>query len=362
MSSDSGALNPAALNSGASKSADSNAWQFDAYGPPRRALRWRQQRLPEPGPGQAWVKIKAIGMNRSDLTYIQGQYFPAQTFPSCVGTEAVGEIIALGPPGQGPTAPLERLKLAPGTRVGTLTVRIDQTAMGVYRDVGLYDQAALAPVPESYSDEEGAAFWMAVLTMGGAMEMGGLSAATARGIKVLITAGASGMGVMALKLARLWGASTIATTRHAGKADELGRFADEVLVCQDAASLADGVEKLTNGQGVHWALDPVGAVFYPGLLASLAPGGRIVSYECMTGTQATISIMDMMMKDASFHGFTIFRVFRKPGLLNRLVDLGLDHAEALRPQIAGTFDLAEAPQALEVLGRSGHVGKIVIRA
>ncbi len=339
----------------------SSTWQFDAYGPPGQALAWREQELPEPGPGQAWVKIKAIGMNRSDLNYIGGHYFPAKHFPSCVGTEAVGEIIALGPPGRGKAEPLEHLQLAEGDRVGTLTLRIDEAAMGVYRDVGLYDQAALAPVPEAYSDEEAAAYWVAILTMGGAMEMGGLSATTAAGKTVLITAAASGMGVMALKLARLWGANTIATTRNPAKVSELEALAGQVLVCQDSQSLADGVHKLTQGRGVDCVLDPVGAEYYPGLLKALARGGQIVSYECITGTQAGLSIMDMMMKDASFHGFTVFRPFANPALLNRLVAMGLDDAAPLRPLISRSFDLAEAPRALEVLGRCEHVGKLVIR-
>ena len=147
--------------------------------------------------------------------------------------------------------------------------------MGVYRDVGLYDQAALVPVPESYSDEEGAALWTAVLTMAGAMEMAGFTSATAQGKRVLITAAASGMGVLALKLARHWGATTVATTRNQDKVNELSKLADRVVVCDDSASLAEAVGKATNGQGIDLALDPVGAMFYPGLLDAVARGGDV---------------------------------------------------------------------------------------
>lgn len=339
----------------------SNSWQFDAHGAPGEALRWREQDLAEPGPGQAWVKIHAIGINRSDLNYVLGQHFPARTFPSCLGAEAVGEIIALGPAAKGGPEPVSRLNLEVGARIGTLSARVNQAAMGVYRDVGLYDQAALAPIPDSYTDEEGAAFWTAVLTMGGAMEMAGFSAATAAGKQVLVTAGGGGMGGMAIQLARHWGATSIATTRNAEKADRLNWLADHVIVCNDSASLADGVLKITDGHGVDLVLDPVGADFYPGLLKAVAQGGNIVSYECITGTLADISIMDMMMKDVSFHGYTTFRPFNNPALLNRLIDLGLDNAQALRPVVSQTFGLSETPMALETLGRSEHVGKLVIK-
>jgi len=338
---------------------NSGTWQFDAHGPPGQALVWREQELPEPGPGQALLRIRAIGLNRADLNYVEGLHFPTQRFPSCLGSEAVGEIIALGPPGDQVAVP-GGTDLAAGARVGTLTLRVNELDMGVYRDVGLYDQSALVPVPDIYSDAEGAAYWVAVVTMGGAMEMGGLTATTAAGKSVLVTAAASGMGVMGLKLARLWGATTIATTRDVRKTTGLKKLADHVVVCGDSAGLAAGVKQATNGNGADWALDPVGAAFYPGLLEAMARSGRIVSYECITGTQANISIMDMMMKDVSFHGFTVFRPFGNPALLKSLIDLGLDNAGPLSPVISQTFDLAAAPAALEALRRSEHLGKIVL--
>lgn len=339
----------------------SNSWQFDTHGAPGEVLYWREQELPEPGPGQAWVKINAIGINRADLNYVLGEHFPAGKFPSCLGGEAVGEVVALGPRANSGLTPVNRLNLEIGARVGTFSGRTNCLAMGVYRDIGLYDHVGLAPVPESYSDQEGAALWTAMITMGGAMEMGGLTAATGAGKQVLITAGGSGMGGLALKLARHWGATTIATTRKAEKADGLGKLADHVIVCSDSDGLVEGVHQATNGRGVDLVLDPVGATFYPGLLSAVARGGDIVSYECITGTQASISIMEMMMKNVSFHGFTTFRPFNNPVMLNRLIEIGMDNAQALRPVVFKTFDLSESPEALEAIGRSEHIGKMVVK-
>lgn len=325
-------------------------------------MNWHEQELADPGPGQAWVRLRQIGVNRSDWNYVMGEHFPSGKFPSCLGGEAVGEIISLGPPASGGPQPVNRLQLETGARVGTISCRIDRAAMGVYRDIGLYEQASLAPVPESFSDAEGAAFWTAILTMGGAMEMGGFTAATASGKCVLITAGASGMGVQALKLARYWGATTIATTRKPEKASGLGDLADHVVVCADGDSLAEGVLQATNGQGADLVLDPVGAAFYSGLLTAVAPGGDIVSYEAISGIDSNMSIMQMMMKDVSLHGFTTFRVAKNPALLNSLIDLGMDNASALRPKIYQDFELAAAPATLEALGRSEHLGKLVLKA
>jgi NADPH:quinone reductase-like Zn-dependent oxidoreductase len=339
----------------------SHSWQFDAYGPPGAVLAWRKQELPAPGPGQVLVRISAIGVNRSDWNYVQGEHFPSGVFPSCLGGEAVGEIVSIGPPPTSGPPVVERLKLEIGARVGTLSARINRTAMGVYRDIGLYQQASLAPVPDEFTNEEGAAFWTALLTMGGAMEMGGFTASAASGKRVLITAGGSGMGTLALKLAKHWGATTLATTRQADKVAGLRKLADHVVVCADADSLAAGVKQATDGHGADLILDPVGSDFYPGLLAAAARSGDIVSYECISGKQANISIMEMMMKDVSVHGFTIFRVANNPMLLDQLIEMGMGSAAALRPQIHKSFDLAVAPAALDYLGRSEHLGKIVIK-
>ena len=339
----------------------SHCWQFDAYGKPSKVLQWREQELSAPGAGEALIKIISIGINSADFNYVEGRYFPSNQFPSCVGSEAVGAIVALGAlVNDGSSGLTSGLKLEVGAHVALLGARVDHCTMGVCRDYGIYDQAALAPLPNNYTDEEGAAFWTGVLTMAGAMEMAGLSSDTAAGKTVLVTAGASGMGVMALKLAKLWGASTIATTRKAQKTEALRNIADQVVVCDDAASLANAVSKATNETGVDLILDPVGANYYPALLEACANGGDIVSYECFTGSDSTVSVMDMMMKGVSFHGYTIFRPFGNPVLLQQLIDLGMTNSESLRPLISKTYSLAELPAVLEELDRCEHIGKLVV--
>jgi len=339
-------------------------FQFSAYGQPTDVLKLDEQDLPEPGPGQALVKIKAVGLNRSELKYTLGQYVPAREFPSGVGQEAVGEIIALGaglqegsPEGPQPNAatPLEV-----GARVALLPGRVDICGMGAYRDIGLYDQGALAPVPEDFSDAEGAAYWMGILTMGGCYEMAGLTPDNAQGKKVLVTAATSSMGVVALKLAKAWGAETFATSRSADKAKMLEGIADHVIVCADSATLIEGVNAATDNTGTDVAVDPVGADFYEGLVAVTATGGDIVSYEMITGAVGQVPIASLMIKDLSIHGFTIFRVYKTPGLLDTLISQGMEFSDQVRPIVSKTFPLEQAPAALAELETAQHVGKLVL--
>ena len=341
------------------------AFQFAEYGQPTDVLILVDQELPEPGPGQALVKIKAIGLNRSEANYVQGRYIPAREFPSGIGQEAVGEIVALGPPAEAGPVPYAGTRLEVGTRVALLPGRVDICGMGAYREAGLFDQAALAPVPDSFSDAEGASYWMGILTMGGCYEMAGLTPDNARGAndkgkKVLVTAATSSMGVVALKLARAWGAETIATSRSAGKAKALEGIADHVVVCTDSAALIEGVNAVTDNTGVDVAVDPVGAEFYAGLVSVTANGGDIVSYEMITGAVGNVPIATLMIKDLSIHGFTIFRVYKTPGLLDTLLEQGMAFSDQVRPIVSKTFPFEQAPAALKELETAQHVGKLVL--
>jgi NADPH2:quinone reductase len=336
-------------------------FRFPEYGRPTDVLQLSEQELAEPGPGQALVKIKAIGLNRSELRYTMGKYMPAKEFPSGIGQEAVGEIIALGPPTKSGSPVNAATTLTVGARVALLPGRVDICGMGAYREAGLYDQAALVPVPDAFSDAEGAAYWMGILTMGGCLEQAGLNPDNTRGKKVLITAATSSMGVVALKLAKAWGAETFATSRSAAKAKELEAIADHVIVCTDSDSLMIGVNAATDNQGVDVALDPVGADFYSGLVAVMANGGRIISYEMITGPVGAISIPTLMINDLSIHGFTIFRVYKNPGLLDTLIRQGMEYSEQVHPIVSRTFPWEQAPAALEELETARHVGKLVLQ-
>ncbi|MGI9342284.1 MAG: quinone oxidoreductase family protein [Gammaproteobacteria bacterium] len=334
-------------------------FRFPEYGNPTDVLEFAEQDLPDPGPGQALVKITAVGLNRSEMRYAQGFYVPAREFPSSIGQEAVGEIVALGSPAADGPQPSAATPLEVGARVALLPGRVDICGMGAYREFGLYDQAALAPVPDAFSDEEGAAYWMGILTMGGCLEQAGLNPDNAAGKTVLVTAATSSMGVVALKLAKAWGAVTIATSRSAEKGKALEGIADHVIVCSNSDELAAGVNGATDG-GVDVALDPVGPDFYPGIVAAMANGGHIVSYELITGPEATLPLAPLLIKQLAVHGYVIFRVYQTPGLLDTLIAQGMQYADQVRPIVSKTFPLEQAPAALEELGEARHVGKLVL--
>lgn len=331
----------------------STTWKFDTYGEPDKVLAQSAEVLDAPGAGQALLRIRAVGMNRSEFNYIQGKYLPAREFPSALGQEAVGEIVALGAPADSAHPSLFKV----GDRVALTPGRVDMCATGTYRDYGIYDQSALIPVPEGFSDAEGAAFWMAFLTVAGCLHSAGVTPVNAPGKTLLVTAASSSVGLMALKLGRLWGARTIATTRSEAKRRALQQFADESLLCETAAELG---EQLRDGRGFDVALDPVGGDFIEALVSGANHGAVIVSYEMITGSRAHYPIGQVLMKDLTIRGFALFNIFRQTGLCEELVELGLAHAADIMPVVARTLPLEQAPAALMELGQSQHIGKFIL--
>jgi NADPH:quinone reductase-like Zn-dependent oxidoreductase len=336
------------------------AWRFRHPGGPE-ILELTEEEVGPPGPGQALVRIRAVGLNRSELMHLAGTYFGPPPSPSYLGQEAVGEVVELGEVEEG-SAVLFPRSLKVGSRVGLLVGRVDYAGMGSYRTVGCYPTDALLPVPDSFTDAEGAAFWLAALTAAGGLWTGGLRPDSPPGRRVLITAASSGIGVMALKIARSWGAHTLAATTSAEKREALEELADKVVVIGSPEDLAAGTKEGSEGRGVDVALDPVGFAYAEALFDAAAQDGQVVYYGLLAGKDAALDLRTMILKDLSVHGYTVYRLQRRPELLREIVELLLDLAAAGRitPRVAAEYPFDRAPDALAAMAQNRHLGKIVL--
>jgi len=336
------------------------AWTFDGIGGPE-LLRLTDHELNPPGPGEALIGIRAIGLNRADLLYIAGNYFGLPPRPSFLGQEAVGEILALGPNDSDEVFPGgQALKV--GMRVGLMVGRVDYGGMGTYRTAGIYPQESLLPLSDRLSFVEGAGFWLATLTAIGGLRAGGLTPDSPSGRRVLVTAASSGVGVITLQAARAMGAETFAATTSPAKADTIQELADHVIVVPEADALVDAVKELTGGSGVDLAFDPVGFDYAPALMQTAAVDGHVVVYGLLSGTEAPLDLRTMIFKDLGLHGFTVHRLLRDARALEDVVSTSMVFADdgKIRPLIAGEYDFEEAPRALEAMSRNLHLGKIVL--
>ena len=320
-------------------------------------MRRGRQCLPGADAGQALVALRAVGLNQSDYRYLLGQHFPPEALPACIAHEAVGEIVELGPDPDGAS---RTRAWRVGDRVALMPMVVDRAAMGALRQFGVYDRSALLPVPDGYSDQEGAAYWNAILTIAGAMDMAGLRPETGKGKRVAFTAAAGGIAMVGLQLARAWGAEALATTRRPEKIDRLAALASHASVVETSADLVRALLEWQPDRGVDAIIDPIGGEFVARGVEALAPGGHFVSYEAVSSHTGSYDILGLMAKDASLHGYTFFRPLRHPGLLERLIEIGMAFADRITPVLAASYGFDHAPDALAALARSDHVGKITI--
>src|SRR5580698_9751449 len=207
-------------------------------------LQFDEIALPEPGPGEVRLRVKALGLNRADVMFRNGQYLEVPILPAKNGYEAAGIIEAVGPGVDsgwiGKTA-----STVPGT--------FKFNEHGVYGEVAVVPFQGIAQYPSNLSYEQGASIWMQYLTAYGALVWLGQ---ITKGDFVVITAASSSVGVAAIQIAKAEGATSIAVTRTAAKKAELLRLgADHVIVTEEEDLIAR-VNEITSGKGARVIFDP----------------------------------------------------------------------------------------------------------
>jgi NADPH:quinone reductase-like Zn-dependent oxidoreductase len=332
------------------------------YGGPDK-LHLEQVPLPGVGAGEILIRNRAVGVNHCDIDVRRGAFGVAQTFPHVMGVDAAGDVIAVGP---GVDGFVEGDRAAPhflltcGTcpnciagrenmclRAGVLGV----TTWGTYAQFVKVRASSAVHLPDAVSYMEAVAAQVPFATAWEALiEVGGLTA----GKTVLINAAGSGVGSAGVQIAKLAGAKVIATTGSDAKfaaARELG--ADEVIN-YEATNVSDAVARLTNGLGVDIALDMVGGSRLLDCVAAVAQGGHIVSVGAHAGERVEIDMIDLFRKHVSLHGCG-----RSTRALVTKV-LGLVAAGKLRPVIAATYALGDAPAAHRLMESREFFGRIVM--
>lgn len=300
---------------------------------------------PVPGPGEVVVDVAAAGVNRADVAQRQGKYPPPPGASDVLGLEVSGWISAVG-------------EDVPGWAVGDAVCAL--LAGGGYADRVVVPAGQLLPVPEGVSVVEAAALpeaactvWSNVFTLAGLRP----------GELLLVHGGSSGIGTMAIQLARQIGARVAATAGSAEKLQRCGELGAQLLVNYREEDFVARVREFEPA-GADVVLDLVGAPYLTRNLDVLATGGRLVVIATQGGHRAEIDLTTMMVKRISLHATTL----RSRPLEEKaaVVASVRDHVWPLvadggvRPVVQATFALTEAAQAHRVLEESGHVGKLLL--
>jgi len=303
----------------------------------------------EPGEGEIRLKVEAIGLNRAEIMYRQGQYLEATILPSRIGYEAAGTVDAIGPN----TA---------GFRIGDRVSTIPSFSMHRY---GVYGESAIVPIfvtahyPRTLSPVEGTAIWMQYLTAYGALVHYGRLRSDDF---VLIPAASSSVGLAAIQITKAAGATAIAATRGPSKKTALIEAgADHVIVTNDE-DLVEKVMEITSGKGARIIFDPVAGPYVETLASAASSGGVIFEYGALSLQPTVFPLFKALAKGLVVRGYTLFEIVRDPDTLGHaksFVYEGLDSGR-FQPIIARTFPLDAIADAHRYMESNAHIGKIVV--
>lgn len=223
---------------------------------------------PEVRPGWVRIRVRAFGVNESEVTSRQGGSGPDFSFPRVLGIEAVGVIDAIG----------EGVDLTPGQKVATMMGGLGRDIDGSYAEYTLVDAANVVPFDTDLG-------WDVVGALPEMLQTAHGSITTGLGLKsgqtVLIHGGTSTVGLTAIAIAHHLGATVIATTRNPASAELLTRVgADHALTDDD--TLLDAIRAIAP-DGIDAALEFVGATALPDTLALVRPGGTACFVGALSG-------------------------------------------------------------------------------
>jgi NADPH:quinone reductase-like Zn-dependent oxidoreductase len=322
--------------------------RFSEIGPPE-VLRLVDIDVPKPGKGEVRIRVKAIGLNRAEAMFRSGQYLEQPNLPAGLGYEAAGEIEAIGDG-------------VDGFAIGDAVSVVPAFSLNAY---GLYGELVLAPAfavvkhPAGLSFVEAAAAWMMYLTAYGALiDIAKLSCADT----VLIPAASSSVGLAAIQIANLVGATPVALTRSGAKRAQLLELGAAHVVATGEQDLVAEVQRITNGQGARVAFDPVCGPTFAKLTAATARFGTIFLYGALSPEPTPLPLFDVLGKGLTVRGYVLFEVTGDPARLNagkRFIVDGLATG-ALKPVIAKTFRLEDIVEAHRYMESNAQIGKIVV--
>jgi putative PIG3 family NAD(P)H quinone oxidoreductase len=307
---------------------------------PAEALRPQTLEIPEPGPGEVLIKVKAAGVNRPDIFQRLGAYPPPPGAPDTLGLEVAGEVV----------------RAAGRWKVGDKVCAL--LGGGGYAEYAACDARHALPIPKGLDYVQAAALPETVFTVyANVFEHGALKA----GETFMVHGATSGIGVTAIQMAKAAKARVIATGRGADKAAQARTVGADVAVDAQAEDFAEAAKR---EGGVDVVLDMVGGDYFAKELDALRTGGRIVFIASLGGGEVALPIMRLMQKRAVVTGSTLRprdadEKARLASEVERVVWPWIE-AGKVTPLVDATFPLAEAARAHAHLEGGAHLGKVVL--
>jgi putative PIG3 family NAD(P)H quinone oxidoreductase len=303
--------------------------------------------VPVPGQGEILVKVKAAGVNRPDVSQRSGSYPPPPGASDLPGLEISGEVAAVGPG-------------AARHKVGDIVMSL--VAGGGYAQYCIAQDAQAMAVPPSLSIEEAGALPETLMTVWhNVFERGALQ----KGETLLIHGGSSGIGTMAIQLAKAFGAKVIVTVGSQDKAEACLKLGADRAINYKSEDFVAEVKAATGGAGANVILDMVGGDYIDRNYDAAAVEGRIVQIAFLAGApKASANFAKLMVKRLHHTGSTL----RPRSNADKAAMVAAIEAKVMpllregriKPLMDSSFPLEQAADAHRRMETSAHIGKIVL--
>ncbi|OYX04485.1 MAG: NADPH:quinone oxidoreductase [Caulobacter vibrioides] len=300
---------------------------------------------PQPGPGEALVRVRAASVNFPDLLMTRGEYQLRPPLPFTPGLDLAGEVVALG---EGVTG------LSPGDAV------VGGARLGGFAEYAVLSASALKPKPARLSFAEAAAYGAAYLTAYVALVR---RARLEPGEWVLVHGAAGGVGLAAVDLAKALGARVIAASASDAKLDQVNALYAPDATVNVTQGFREQVKAITGGHGADVIYDPVGGDVFDESVRCVAFDGRLLVIGFTSGRIPNVSVNMPLIK-----GFSVMGV-RAGEYGRQFPDKGRENADAIwtmanegviRPHVHAELPLDRWREAFDLLAERKVVGKAVI--
>ncbi|WP_286689245.1 NAD(P)H-quinone oxidoreductase [Aeromicrobium sp. REDSEA-S38_B2] len=299
---------------------------------------------PEPGPGEVLVRVTAAGINRADLMQRQGFYDPPEGATHVLGLECSGDVVALGEGVSEYTVGEHVVALLSGGGYAEyVAVPVGQVAMAP-RDIDLVDAAGLMEVA--------ATVWSNVFMM----------AKLQHGETLLVHGGASGIGTMAIQLAKAFGARVVVTVGSEEKAAFCRDLGADLVVNYRETDFVDALDEA--GLKADVILDIIGAKYLDQNVRALNTAGRLVVIGLQGGVKGELNLNRLLMKRAAVMATSLRArpTQEKAAIVSAMVAQvwPLVAEGTVRPIIHARLPLEQVRDAHQLLEDSSHTGKVLL--
>ena len=309
-------------------------------------LKWQEVTTPTPGPGEVLIDVAATAVNRADILQRQGDYAPPPGASQILGLECSGVISALGP--------------------GVTTVEIGQEVTALLAGGGYAEQVAV-PVGQLMSVPSG----LDLVAAAGLPEVACtvwsnivMTAHLTEGEWLLIHGGGSGIGTMAIQVARALGARVAVTAGSKAKLDICEQLGAEIMINYQEQDFVEVMNDVTGGRGVDVILDNMGAAYLERNVLALARNGRLAIIGMQGGSKAELNINTLLRKNGTVHAASLRgRPESEKLAICQQVERNIwpwVHAGLVTPVIGATLPLQDAAAAHQLLESGEITGKIVL--